>query len=122
MSRGEAERELEELRERYRAKFVRELDSLEQCVGEAERAGADRDRLEAIRALSHRLMGTSGSYGLAESSAALGRIEARIDAALDRPDAATPSLWSELASDLAAARAGSDPARPPPGGGQRAIS
>lgn len=94
------------MRERYRTKLARELESLARLVAEARSGGPDRARLEEIRALSHRLMGTSGSYDLAESSAALGRIEARMDETLARSDAAMGPPWSEIAADLAAARAG----------------
>jgi len=106
VSLDEADRELERLREQYRAKFARELESLAALLGEAERAGHARDQLESVHGLAHRLTGTSGSYGLAASSAALGRIEARLERLLADPGADAAAAWSEVEAELAAARAG----------------
>jgi len=100
------DRELEELRDQYREKLARELDALESLLRESESASHDASRLEAIRDRAHRLMGTSGSYGLAASSAALGRMELRVADLLAAPAAEVGAAWPDLESDLTAARAG----------------
>jgi HPt (histidine-containing phosphotransfer) domain-containing protein len=104
MSRDEAEIALAAMRERYRAKLGSELAQLAALLAESERGGSVRERLEAVHALAHRLMGTSGSYGLPACSEALGRIEARAAGLLSAPDGAAGAPWREMASDLAAAR------------------
>jgi hypothetical protein len=106
VSDREVDRELEQLRERYRAKFAGELDALAARLAEAERAGYGRPELEVVRGLAHRLMGTSGSYGLEASSDALMRIEERLDRLLAAGEADPRAAWSEIESDLAAARVG----------------
>jgi chemotaxis protein histidine kinase CheA len=102
----DADRELAELRTRYREKFARELDSLEALLRECASAGHGRTLLEEIRDRAHRLMGTSGSYGLDASSAALARMEARLERLLAGPVAEVAVTWPEVAIDLMAARAG----------------
>jgi len=109
VSAHEIDRELERLQQRYRGKFERELALLGEQLREAERSEYGRPQLEAVRGLAHRLMGTSGSYGLAASSAALARIEERLDrllAAEAVEAAAVAAAWPEIESDLAAARTG----------------
>jgi HPt (histidine-containing phosphotransfer) domain-containing protein len=102
----EVEEKLERLRERYREKFERELESLAAQLREAARAGYGRPQLEALQALAHRLMGTSGSYGLETSSAALARMEERLERLLATSEADVGAAWPEIESELAAARAG----------------
>jgi chemotaxis protein histidine kinase CheA len=106
VSLREVDHELERLRERYREKFERELELLAEQLREAERAGYGRPQLEAIRGLAHRLMGTSGSYGLEASSAALARMEEGLERLLDAAEVEVGVAWPEVESDLAAARAG----------------
>jgi len=109
VSSREVDRELDRLRERYRAKFEGELDGLAERLGEAERADYGRPQLEAIRELAHRLMGTSGSYGLDVSSDALARIEERLDHLLAAAGADPRAVWPDIESDLVAARTGVTP-------------
>ncbi len=108
MSLREVDHELERLRERYREKFQRELERLAAQLRDAERAGYGRPQLEAVRGLAHRLMGTSGSYGLETSSAALARMEERLEHLLTATQADVRAAWPEVESELAAARAGVD--------------
>ena len=110
MSPREVDQELERLRERYRDKFDRQLELLAEQLREAERARYGRPQLEAVRGLAHRLMGTSGSYGLETSSAALARMEEQFEHLLAASEAdaeaAAQAAWPGIESELAAARAG----------------
>jgi chemotaxis protein histidine kinase CheA len=106
VSSREVDQELEQLRKRYREKFERELELLAEQLRDAERSGYARPRLEAIRGLAHRLMGTSGSYGLEASSDALARMEERIEALLASAEADAGAAWPEIESELVAARDG----------------
>ncbi len=106
MSLRDVDQELERLRERYREKFERELELLAEQLREAVRAGYGRPQLESVRGLAHRLMGTSGSYGLETSSAALARMEERLEHLLADSEGDAGAAWPEIESELAAARAG----------------
>jgi chemotaxis protein histidine kinase CheA len=106
VSLREVDHELERLRERYREKFQRELELLAEQLRDAERAGYGRPQLEAVQGLAHRLMGTSGSYGLESSSAALARMEERLEHLLAATEADVGAAWPEIESELVAARAG----------------
>lgn len=103
MSDPELERELDQLREAYRSKLRREIETLSQKLRDARAAGAAPEPLEAARQLAHRLKGTSGSYGLDASSAALARIEDQLELlpGLDRGP-----IWDRIELALDQARSG----------------
>jgi HPt (histidine-containing phosphotransfer) domain-containing protein len=86
--------ELAELRRVYIASLPGKLDEIGDAIG--------RRSLTDAGALAHRLRGTAGSYGVAAVSDSVGAIEDRVEAAAG---VETLSLWSELESLLAAARA-----------------
>ncbi len=84
---------LEKLKRRYAERLPRYLDALAEEV-------ARRD-LEAVRERSHRVRGSAGSYGFAEVSRLMGKIEAEVrDAAAEgrEPD------WRRIAALLDEAR------------------
>ena len=100
------QRDLQRLREIYRHKLHGELATLDAKLREARDAAPAQPKLEVARLLAHRLKGTSGSYGLDECSAALARIEERLE---HLPDAAQPDsdpAWAEIEQALEQARAG----------------
>ena len=106
MSDPDQERDLQRLRKAYRVRLQRDLTALESLLR------APRE-LEAALQLAHRLKGTSGSYGLDACSAALARIEERLE---HLPDAAQPDsgpAWTEIEQALDQARAGLAQSDPP---------
>jgi HPt (histidine-containing phosphotransfer) domain-containing protein len=96
-------REIQLLREAYCRKLPGELARLGALVARA-RETHEQDRLDAARFLAHKLRGSSGSYGLAELSAELRRIEERLDRLFEGTSPASDAVWSEIEAALRAAR------------------
>ncbi len=102
------ERDLERLREEYRAKLPEQLSGLEALLRGArdQEPGGDRGReqLEVARNLAHRLRGTAGSYGFGATSSALGRIEESVAQLLEEAQPDPESVWNEVEGAVAQAR------------------
>ncbi|MHC4452850.1 MAG: Hpt domain-containing protein [Planctomycetota bacterium] len=96
--------ELERLREKYRGRLRRDIEALEALLREARTA---RSALEEAQRVAHRLKGTSGSYGLCQSSEALEQIESQLaDLLGGAPDPGAG--WNEIDQSLLRARSGLD--------------
>ncbi len=96
--------ELGDLLEAYRARLAGELETLAALLHRARRDGS---AARQAHELAHRLKGTSGTYGLRESSLALARIESLLAERLER--CADPAgSWDEIRRELERARAGLD--------------
>jgi HPt (histidine-containing phosphotransfer) domain-containing protein len=96
--------ELERLRERYRGRLRRDIEALDALLREARTA---RSALEEAHRVAHRLKGTSGSYGLCQSSEALEQIESQLADLLGGPP--DPGAgWNEIEQSLLRARSGVD--------------
>jgi chemotaxis protein histidine kinase CheA len=100
---SEVQREIQILRAAYCRKLPRELAHLGTLLAEA-RETHDEQQLDAARRLAHMLKGSSGSYGLAEVSAELRRIEESLDRALEDESPVSEGVWSEIEHALRAAR------------------
>jgi HPt (histidine-containing phosphotransfer) domain-containing protein len=98
-SRSDWERDLQRLRERYRRKLQPQLAMLEELLRDARQGASAECSLEAAHRLAHRLKGTSGTYGLQESFAALETIEEQLGLILDAvPDAR--AAWGRIEEAL----------------------
>jgi CheY-like chemotaxis protein len=101
--RADLDRDLQVLREAYCRKLPGELYRLGALLDGA-RETDEQERLEAAHRLVHMLKGTSGSYGLAEVSSELRRIEERLDRLLAGTSSPSEPLWDEIEHALRAAR------------------
>jgi hypothetical protein len=101
---ADLERSLAGYREAYGRKLPDRLAQLEILLLRGRRVGG-RQPIEAARALAHRLMGTSGSYGFDAACAELARIEADLARLLDG-GAEPGAAWEGIEAALARARAG----------------
>jgi hypothetical protein len=99
---ADLERSLASYREAYGRKLPDRLAQLEILLLRGRRLGG-RQSIEAARALAHRLMGTSGSYGFDAACAELARIEADLARLLD--GAEPHAAWEGIEAALARARA-----------------
>lgn len=97
-------RDLARLRQKYRRRLPAQITALAQLLAAAREAG-ERESLEGARGLTHRLRGTSGSYGLDAISAELRRIEDVLDRPLDGRTPAGVACWREVERALARIRA-----------------
>jgi len=98
------DRDFHRLRKRYVSKLHRQLTTLDEMLREARDRTPAAAPLEAARSLTHRMKGTSGTYGLLESFAAMEQIEEQLGLLFDLPpdpDAA----WLRIESALRRARA-----------------
>jgi len=99
------EHDLQRLRERYRRKLQPQLATLDELLQEARQETSAERALRAAHQLAHRLKGTSGTYGLQESFAALEQIEEQLGLLLDAaPDPA--AAWARIEKALERARTG----------------
>jgi len=97
------QREIQLLRVAYCRKLPGKLARLGTLLAEA-REGHEEPQLDAARRLAHMLKGSSGSYGLAEVSAELRRIEEHLDRALEGESPVSEAVWSEIERALSTAR------------------
>jgi HPt (histidine-containing phosphotransfer) domain-containing protein len=102
---GSWERDFERLREKYRIKLQQQIEALGASLERARESDA-RPELESARQLVHRMKGTSGSYGLDETCAALERIEAHLDTLLEAAPPDPASIWADVERWLQRARTG----------------
>lgn len=100
------ERELQRLREIYRPKLRGELATLGADLREARDAAPTQPKLDAARRLAHRLKGTSGSYGLEASCAALEEIELQLEQLQNRTAPDLRAAWAVIEEQLGRLRAG----------------
>lgn len=99
------EHDLQRLRERYRRKLQPQLAALGEVLQQARCDTSAEHALEAAHELAHRLKGTSGTYGMQESFAALEQIEEQLGLLLDAtPDPA--AAWARIETALERARTG----------------
>jgi signal transduction histidine kinase/CheY-like chemotaxis protein len=88
---------LRDLRASYRAKLPEQIEELTDQLHVAR--GPDGiDALTRAQAITHRLAGTSGSYGLETVSATLGQIDAALIALLE--DGTDDDRWAEINQGL----------------------
>jgi chemotaxis protein histidine kinase CheA len=99
----DVQREIQILRAAYCRKLPAELARLATLLVAAREAG-DEQQLDAAHRLAHMLKGSSGSYGLADVSAELKRIEEHLDRALEGESPVTEGVWDEIEDALRTAR------------------
>ena len=116
MTDPDIQREIQLLRVAYCRKLPRELTRLGTLLAEA-RDTHEEQQLDAARRLAHMLRGSSGSYGFAEVSVELRRIEEHLDRVLEGESPVTEGVWEEIEDALSAAGARLDRDR---GGGSLA--
>ena len=100
------QRDLQRLREIYRHKLRGELATLDAKLREARDAAPAQPKLEVARLLAHRLKGTSGSYGLEASCAALEGIEQQLEQLQNGTAPDLRAAWAAIEEALGRARAG----------------
>jgi HPt (histidine-containing phosphotransfer) domain-containing protein len=105
VSDPDLEHDLHDLRDAYRGKLRQQLADLAASLREARNEGPATEGLEAARQLAHRLKGTSGSFGLDATSAALARIEEQLGLLLEGAGPDPGAAWTEIEQALGRARA-----------------
>jgi chemotaxis protein histidine kinase CheA len=100
------ERELQRLREIYRRKLRAEIVTLDANLREARDAAPAQPKLDAARRHAHRLKGTSGSYGLEASCAALEGIEEQLERVQKGTTRDLRAAWAAIEEALERVRAG----------------
>jgi len=91
---------------RLREDYVRRLPArLTQLCEQADAAleSLEREAIEAVREIAHRLKGSSGSHRLADISREMSVAEAACERLLRQP--ADPGVWRELSDALTRAQA-----------------
>jgi CheY-like chemotaxis protein len=89
---------LSDLRTSYRAKLPEQLAKLAERLRASRQPGGG-DALQQARDISHRLAGTTGSYGLGEVHAALEKIDAALLSMIE--DQGSSGGWREIDAALA---------------------
>ena len=100
------EQQFEQLREAYRICLRQDLETFEAAVWNALESGGRPAAFEPALRLAHRLKGGAATYGLAETSAALERIEARLARFLGAAPSDGAALRDEIEALLRSLRAG----------------
>lgn len=100
------ERDFQRLREIYRRKLRGQLATLEAILREARDEAPARPKLDAARRLAHRLKGTSGSYRLETSCAALEGIEQQLEQMQSGTAPDPGAAWAAIEEALGRVRAG----------------
>ena len=100
------EQQFEQLREAYRISLRQDLETFEAAVWNALESGGRPAAFEPALRLAHRLKGGAATYGLAETSAALERIETRLSHFLGAPQSDGAALQDEIEALLRSLRAG----------------
>lgn len=75
--------ELDSLRRAYAAELPEKLKRIEDAVARLESRGWERQALESLHHMIHRLSGSSAIYGFAAVSEAAGRLEKSLTRALE---------------------------------------
>jgi HPt (histidine-containing phosphotransfer) domain-containing protein len=106
-SQSNVQSELAELRARYRQEIPGKIAAVKEAAA-ALGSGHDRQGLEALHVLAHRLVGSAAIYGFAAASEAAAALEASVVEALEGP---APPGWTQRLQTLVAAleRAAAEP-------------
>jgi chemotaxis protein histidine kinase CheA len=100
MSDPSWDREFTRLRESYRRSLQEQIVSFGDDLRRARESESMQADLQSARQVAHRLKGTSGSYGFDESSMALARIEADLDAMIASVPIDAASVWDDIKQSL----------------------
>lgn len=87
---------LTELRLSYAESLPTRLRALDRAIRAWRRAPEDSAALEKAEKLAHRLRGTTGSYGFADVSAAMGAVEDALRGARDRHETSASAIEPAL--------------------------
>jgi chemotaxis protein histidine kinase CheA len=109
MSDPSWDREFTRLRESYRRSLQDQILRFGEDLRRARKSKSMRADLQSARQVAHRLKGTSGSYGFDESSTALARIEAHLDAMIASVPIDAASVWDDIEQSLKQAEKGVAP-------------